>query len=71
MLLIMAGVGVAAALATMMMAPIGGGRDCSSTPRSNTEIFQGVIYGCERLAPSAKGRGVIHWVRIDLNAPIL
>jgi hypothetical protein len=45
------------------------GCSASSTPPSGTEIFQGVVYGCERLVPSEEGSGAIHWVRVDLNAP--
>jgi hypothetical protein len=33
------------------------------------EIFEGISYGCQRLEPSEEGRGVVHWVRVDLTAP--
>ena len=38
-------------------------------PQAATEIFAGVVYGCERLAPTDEGSGLLHWVRIDLTAP--
>ena len=34
-------------------------------------IFQGVVYGSERLSSSTEGGGVVHWVSIDLRAPEL
>ena len=34
-----------------------------------TEIFSGIVYGCELLQPTPEGRGIIHWVRIDLSTP--
>jgi hypothetical protein len=34
-----------------------------------TEIYQGVSYGCERLAVDKQGSGLMHWVRVDLTAP--
>lgn len=39
---------------------------CASQPR---EIFSGVMHGCERLERTTEGRGVLHWVRVDLGAP--
>jgi hypothetical protein len=36
---------------------------------SGTEIFSGIVYGCEVLPVSAEGRGILQWVRIDLSAP--
>jgi hypothetical protein len=36
---------------------------------SPTEIYQGVTYGCERLAVDEQGSGLMHWVRVDLTAP--
>jgi len=38
-------------------------------PHAPTEIFTGVIYGCERLVPTEEGSGLLHWARIDLTAP--
>jgi len=38
-------------------------------PQAATEIFAGIVYGCEQLAPTDEGRGLLHWVRIDLTAP--
>ena len=58
-------------VAAMFWSFIGAGASCdaNSTPRPNTQIFEGVVYGCELLTPSEEGRGAIHWVRVDLNAP--
>jgi len=44
------------------------GRACHRA-ESNSEIFQGVTYGCLQLNPTEEGNGSIHWVRIDLTAP--
>ena len=38
-------------------------------PPQSTKIFSGVTYGCERLARTEQGRGVLHWVRVELDAP--
>ena len=38
-------------------------------PVPPTEIFQGVTYGCERLATDEQGSGLMHWVGVDLTAP--
>jgi hypothetical protein len=38
-------------------------------PVSSTEIYQGVVYGCERLEADEQGSGLVHWVRVDLTAP--
>ncbi len=38
-------------------------------PTPPTEIFTGIIYGCDRLEPSNQGSGLVHWVRIDLTTP--
>lgn len=38
-------------------------------PAPATEVFQGVIYCCERFKSDAEGSGLVHWVRVDLNAP--
>lgn len=38
-------------------------------PLAPTEIFVGVVYGCERLEPTPEGSGLLHWARIDLAAP--
>lgn len=37
-------------------------------PRPATEIYRGVAYGCDELT-GPNGRGLIHWVRVDLSAP--
>lgn len=36
---------------------------------TDTEIYQGVWYRCDRLTPDEEGRGLVHIVRIDLAAP--
>ena len=38
-------------------------------PQLPIKIFAGVTYGCERLAVTQEGGGLVHWVRIDLTAP--
>jgi hypothetical protein len=38
-------------------------------PQAATEIFQGVVYGREQLAPTDEGSGFLHWLRVDLTAP--
>src|SRR6202048_3110075 len=38
-------------------------------PQQPIEIFAGVTYGCERLAITDEGGGLVHWVRVDLTAP--
>ena len=38
-------------------------------PHQPVEIFAGVTYGCERLAVTQEGGGLVHWVRVDLTAP--
>jgi hypothetical protein len=38
-------------------------------PVSATEIYQGVIYGCEHLDQNKNGYDLVHWVKVDLSAP--
>lgn len=38
-------------------------------PTPPTDIFRGIVYGCERLDETAEGSGLVHWVRVDLAAP--
>jgi hypothetical protein len=38
-------------------------------PHQPVKIFAGVTYGCERLAITQEGGGLVHWVRVDLTAP--
>ena len=38
-------------------------------PQPATEIFAGIVYGCERLVATEEGSGLLHWVRVDLAAP--
>jgi Phosphodiester glycosidase len=38
-------------------------------PDQPVKIFAGVTYGCERLAVTEEGGGLVHWVRVDLTAP--
>jgi hypothetical protein len=40
-----------------------------SGPQVPTEIFNGIVYGCERLETTQEGSGLLHWARIDLTAP--
>jgi hypothetical protein len=60
-------IGVAAALAAALM----GGLVWFDRrePQPHTDIFRGVRYGCDRLDASDEGRGLLHWVQIDLSAP--
>ena len=37
--------------------------------RVQTEIFEGVTYGCKRLDATEEGSGLLHWAIIDLAAP--
>jgi len=46
---------------------VAAGPECMG--RAHSEIFKGVIYGCEELAVDDEGRGLVHWVQIDLTAP--
>ena len=59
---------VSGALVVAIGALLGGGFTCWGRPAA-TEIFEGITYGCKRLEPSEEGRGVVHWVRVDLTAP--
>src|SRR5262249_37954682 len=52
-----------AALLAVSIAPT-----CSGRPAA-AEIFEGITYGCKQLEPSEEASGVVHWVRINLNAP--
>jgi Phosphodiester glycosidase len=38
-------------------------------PQPPIKIFAGVTYGCEWLALTEHGGGLVHWVRVDLTAP--
>ena len=38
-------------------------------PQLPIKIFAGVTYGCDRLAITDEGGGLVHWVRVDLTAP--
>lgn len=62
----------AALLAIALVVALGEGPstcwDCR-TSQTATEIFRGITYGAERLAPSPEGRGLLHLVQIDLSAP--
>lgn len=40
-----------------------------SVPINDTEIFEGVHYGCRDLPRTADGGGPMHWARIELTAP--
>jgi hypothetical protein len=39
---------------------------CTPGPRT---VFLGITYGCELLERSEEGYGILHWVRVELNAP--
>jgi hypothetical protein len=39
---------------------------CTPQPRA---IFSGITYGCELLARTDEGQGILHWLRVDLGAP--
>jgi Phosphodiester glycosidase len=58
--------GLAAALLVFTGADSARWEQCALQP---TEIFSGVTYGCDRLERTGEGRGVLHWVRVDLRAP--
>ena len=62
-----AGVGLAMLLAAATGPSLPTWSRC--TVPANTEIFSGITYGCELLHLSPEGRGIIHWVQIDLSAP--
>src|SRR5262249_9644073 len=50
----------------------GGGRWLSLLGRRSDaqgNVWGGVTYGCERLAPGRQGKGLVYWVRVDLTAP--
>ena len=38
-------------------------------PRAPTEIFAGIVYGCERIARTDEGSGLFHWMQVDLTNP--
>jgi hypothetical protein len=38
-------------------------------PVRPTQIFEGLTYACEWLESDAEGSGLVHWVRVDLDAP--
>jgi hypothetical protein len=56
------------ALLAFPIAPLEGGFKCSGRPTA-AEIFEGITYGCKQLETSEEASGVVHWVRINLNAP--
>jgi hypothetical protein len=58
---------VAVVLGSLVGRDAAGPEECMGRARS--EIFKGVIYGCEELAVDEEARGLVHWVRIDLTAP--
>jgi len=60
---------VAAALIVVIMSNLFHANLACRPEISGTEIFQGITYGCEQLAPSAEGSGFLQWVRVDLAAP--
>jgi len=36
---------------------------------AQTEIFEGITYGCRRLDATEEGSGLVHWVSVNLAAP--
>ena len=62
-----AAVGIAVLLGAAMGPSQPGWSRCTAPP--HTEIFTGIVYGCEVLQRTAEGRGIVHWLRIDLSAP--
>ena len=38
-------------------------------PHAATAIFDGIVYGSVKLDETPEGRGLVHWLRIDLTAP--
>jgi hypothetical protein len=38
-------------------------------PQPPTEIFAGIVYGCEQLERTEEGSGLLYWVRVHLAAP--
>ena len=58
--------GLAVALMAFTGADSANWERCAPQPR---EIFSGVTYGCERLERTEQGHGVLHWVRVELDAP--
>src|ERR1051326_9016162 len=61
------GVAIAAAFGAAVGPAVPRWSRCAA--RSETEIFSGIVYGCEVLPITAEGRGVVQWVRVDLSAP--
>ena len=60
------GVGIAVLLAAGVGPAVPSWSRCAVP--SGTEIFSGIVYGCEVLPLGAEGRGIVHWVRVDLAA---
>lgn len=38
-------------------------------PVPETQIYQGITYGCDELPADEEGCGLVHWVKVDLAAP--
>ena len=38
-------------------------------PTPPVEVYRGILYGCDRLADTDQGGGLVHWVRADLTVP--
>ena len=58
--------GLAVALMAFTAADSASWERCPPQPK---KIFSGVTYGCERLERTEQGHGVLHWVRVELDAP--
>jgi hypothetical protein len=59
-------IALTAALALFLGADSFYSERCTTGP---TAIFSGVTYGCELLERTGEGHGILHWVRVELNAP--
>src|SRR5215813_11177100 len=59
------GLAILVAAATGPDAPLWG--QCAAP--APTKIFSGITYGCEVLPLTSEGRGIIHWVEVELGGP--
>lgn len=56
-------------LAALVLAGVGYFYWTRPRPLPPTEIFQGVVYSCERIPETSEGSGLMHLVRVDLTQP--
>jgi hypothetical protein len=59
----------AAVLAAIVVAVVGWFLWTRPRPMPPTEVFQGVVYSCERLPKDAEGSGQAYFVQVDLTRP--